>query len=101
MNKVIYVLPYNPGRLIDSLLKKLNLTNDFALSLEIGISASVISKIRSRKLQMSAGFLVRASELTGERTRTLRALMGDRRKLHRISSIYMLNAQTQYERRHQ
>lgn len=96
MKQVMYVLPYCPEQLLDSLLDRLNLANDLALAIEIGISPSTVSKMRTGKSPVSAGFLVRASELTGERTRTLRAWMGDRRKFHRISSVYAVNDQAEF-----
>lgn len=89
MDQSLHVSSYNPSLLLDSLCVKLNARNDYALAKLIGISPSVISKMRSQKSAVSAGFLVLTSEVTGVNTRTLRALMGDRRSLFRISDAYL------------
>ncbi len=78
---------YDPNVLIDMLIENLCLRNDSALALVIGISPPTISRMRSRKMPVGAGFLVCASELVELDTRTLRAIMGDRRRIHRISNV--------------
>lgn len=76
---------YNPNHLLDTLLEKLQLKNDAALSRALEVAPPVISKIRHGKLQVGASVLIRMHEVTGMAIRDLRDLMGDRRTKHRLS----------------
>jgi hypothetical protein len=79
-------LNYDPCRLLDTIIKKLNLKNDAGLSRLLGIAPPVISKIRHRKLPVGASFLIRMHEVSDVSISDLRELMGDRRTKFRISS---------------
>lgn len=76
---------YDPNRLLDALIERLNLKNDAALSRVLEVAPPVISKIRHRRLPVGASILIRMHEETGMSVRELRDLMGDRRKRLRIS----------------
>jgi len=76
---------YDPNKLLDSLIKKLQLKNDAALSRKLEVAPPVISKIRHRRLPVGASLLVRMHEVSELGIRELRDLMGDRRGRHRIS----------------
>jgi hypothetical protein len=68
---------YNPNQLLDTLLGKLNLKNDAALSRMLAVAPPVLSKMRHHRLPVGASMLIRMHEVTGMEIRDLRALMGD------------------------
>lgn len=76
---------YDPNRLLDSLIEKLHLKNDAALSRALEVAPPVISKIRHRRLPVGASLLIRMHEVTHLSIKELRELMGDRREKFRIS----------------
>src|SRR6478735_2253424 len=76
---------YNPDNLLDSLIERLNLKNDAALSRALEVAPPVISKIRHRRLPVGASMLIRMHEVTDLSIAELRSLMGDRRTKFRIS----------------
>ena len=78
---------YDPNRLLDSLISKLQLRNDAALSRALEVEPPVISKIRHRRLPVGASMLIRMHEVTDMSIRELRVLMGDRREKFRISPV--------------
>jgi len=76
---------YDPNNLLDTLLKKMGLKNDAALSRALEVAPPVISKIRHRRLPVGASLLIRMHEVSQESIKDLRTLMGDRRDKFRIS----------------
>ena len=76
---------YNPDNLLASIIGKLNLKNDAALSRALEVAPPVISKIRHRRLPVGASLLIRMHEVTDLSIQELRSLMGDRRNKFRIS----------------
>lgn len=76
---------YDPNNLLDSLIGKLRLKNDAALSRALEVAPPVISKIRHRRLPVGASLLIRMHEISDLTIAELRALMGDRRRKFRIS----------------
>ena len=78
-------LAYDPNNLLDTLIDKLNLKNDAALSRALEVAPPVISKIRHRRLPVGASLLIRMHEVSDLSIRELRTLMGDRREKFRIS----------------
>ncbi len=76
---------YDPNNLLDSLIDKLSLKNDAALSRILEVAPPVISKIRHRRLPVGASLLIRMHEVSDLSIQELRALMGDRREKFRIS----------------
>lgn len=78
---------YDPNRLLDALIQKLNLKNDAALARALEVRPPVISKIRHRTLPVGASLLIRMHEVTDLSIRELRELMGDRRKRMCISEV--------------
>lgn len=75
----------DPDRLLDALIKKLNLKNDAALSRALAVAPPVISKIRHRRLPVGASILIRMHEESELGIRELRELMGDPRGKFRMS----------------
>src|SRR5690606_15898974 len=76
---------YDPDFLLESLIGKLNLKNDAALSRALEVSPPMISKIRHRRLPVTASLLIRMHEVSNLSIQELRALLGDRRNKFRIS----------------
>jgi hypothetical protein len=76
---------YDPDNLLGSLIGKMNLKNDAALSRALEVAPPVISKIRHRRLPVGASLLIRMHEVTNLSIKELRELMGDRRNKFRIS----------------
>jgi plasmid maintenance system antidote protein VapI len=76
---------YDPDQLLASLIGKLSLKNDAALSRALEVSPPVISKIRHRRLPVTASLLIRMHEVSALSIAELRQLMGDRRGKFRIS----------------
>src|SRR3954462_14277454 len=76
---------YDPDQLLASLIGRLKLKNDAALSRALEVSPPVISKIRHRRLPVTASVLIRMHEVSQLSIKELRELMGDRRNKFRIS----------------
>lgn len=83
-------LDYDPSRLLDSLLSRLGVNSDKALSKKLQVSDSVISKIRSRRMPIAASLLLWMSECTGASINELRQILGDRRAKARM--VYIKNS---------
>ena len=83
--KLADLAAYDPNHLLDSLIQKLSLKNDAALSRALEVAPPVISKIRHRRLPVGASLLIRMHEVSDLSIQDLRALMGDRRDKFRIS----------------
>ena len=66
---------YDPNRVLDAIIDKLNLKNDAALSRALEVAPPVISKIRHRTLPIGATILLRMHEVSDFSIRELRALM--------------------------
>ena len=84
-HNVVQLQRYDPDLLLAALLNKLNLKNDAALSRTLEVSPPVISKIRHRRLPVTASLLIRMHEVSDLSIAELRHIMGDRRKKFRIS----------------
>jgi hypothetical protein len=76
---------YNPDNLLDTLIEKLRLKNDAALSRALEVAPPIISKIRHRRLPVGASLLIRMHEVSALSIADLRQLMGDRRAKFRMS----------------
>lgn len=86
--KLVSQESYDPNHLLDTLLEKMKLKNDAALSRALEVAPPVISKIRHRRLPVGASLLIRMHEVTEMSIRDLRDLMGDRRSKYRFSDTY-------------
>lgn len=76
---------YDPDNLLASIIGRLKLKNDAALSRALEVAPPVISKIRHRRLPVGASLLIRMHEVSDLSIKDLRHLMGDRRNKFRIS----------------
>ncbi|WP_038485423.1 hypothetical protein [Collimonas arenae] len=84
-NKLNEAATYDPDRLLDTLIAKLKLKNDAALSRALGVAPPVMSKIRHRRLSVGPTLLISMHEVSDMTIAELRTLMGDRRKKIRTS----------------
>ena len=66
---------YNPNRVLDAIIMKLELKNDAALSRALEVAPPVISKIRHNTLPIGATILIRMHEISDYSIRELRELM--------------------------
>ena len=78
---------YDPNRLLDSMLERLKLKNDAALSRALEVAPPVISKIRHRRLPVGASMLIRMHEVSDLSVAELREMLGDRRGKYRLSTV--------------
>ena len=78
---------YDPNRLLDSMLERLKLKNDAALSRALEVAPPVISKIRHRRLPVGASMLIRMHEVSNLSVAELRDMLGDRRGKYRLSTV--------------
>ena len=67
---------YDPNKVLDAIIVKLNLKNDAALSRALEVAPPVISKIRHRTLPIGATILLRMHEMSEFSIRELKGLMG-------------------------
>jgi plasmid maintenance system antidote protein VapI len=87
-NRPIETQPgYDPDRLLDAMLEKLQLKNDAALCRALEVAPPVISKIRHRRLPVGASLLIRMHEVTDMSVAQLREILGDRRQKYRLSDV--------------
>ena len=76
---------YNPSRLLDLVLKTLELRDDSALSRKLKVATKVIKNIREGKIPVAASMLIWIHEATGISIEQLRHWMGDRRASFRLA----------------
>ena len=79
------LLDYEPNRLLDHLVDRLDLKNDAALARLLDVAPPVISKIRHYRLAIGASLLIRMHEVSDISIGNLRILMGDRRSKFRVA----------------
>jgi hypothetical protein len=79
------LLSYDPNRLLDHLIDRLDLKNDAALARILDVAPPVISKIRHYRLAIGASLLIRMHEVSDISIGNLRILMGDRRGKFRVA----------------
>lgn len=78
---------FDPNRMLDTLLRKLQLANNDALCAELHVAPFVIARIRSGQSPIPPSLLIRINELSGINVRELRHLMGDRRREYRMGDF--------------
>lgn len=69
---------YNPNKVLDAIMEKLQLKNDAQLSRALEVAPPVISKIRHYTLPIGATILLRMHEVSDISIRELRALMSSK-----------------------
>jgi len=80
---------YDPNHLFDTLIKRMHLKNDAALSRVLDVAPPVISKIRHHRLPIGASLMISMHEASGLNIKDLRALMGDKRENFRITDLQL------------
>lgn len=55
---------YDPNQLLDAVMAKLALKNDAALSQVLGVTAPLLSKVRHRRLPVSAELMIKVHDAT-------------------------------------
>jgi hypothetical protein len=78
-------LAFDPNRLLDTVLDRLKLKNDAALSRALEVAPPMISKIRHHRLPVGASIMIRIHEISDMSIKEIRVCMGDRRSKHRFS----------------
>lgn len=76
---------YDPNRLFDTLLKKMQWRNDTTLAKNLKVHIDVVRRIRTRTLPLGASMLLWLQEASGISVAELRQIMGDRRSRLRLS----------------
>lgn len=80
--KTLLRLPtYTPERFLDRVLRHLHLKNDAALARSLEVTPAIVSRVRNRKLPVSANLLLSIHEHTNIAIAELRRMMGDSRRL--------------------
>jgi hypothetical protein len=77
---------YDPNRLLDTLIEKLQVRNDAGLARAIAVERSVIGNVRCGKLSVGGIMLLRMHTVSKVSIKDLRDLMGDRRGRFRMNS---------------
>ncbi|WP_147330513.1 MULTISPECIES: helix-turn-helix domain-containing protein [unclassified Duganella] len=70
---------YDPNRLLNAVLAKLNLKNDAALARMLGVAPPVLSKVRHRRLPVAASLILQIHDATRFSINEIRGLMGEAR----------------------
>lgn len=79
---------YDPNRLLDAVLKKMQWESDATLARRLKVHINVVRRIRAGTLPLGASMLIWMQEATGLSVDELRQLMGDRRTRLRLSCTY-------------
>jgi len=66
---------YNPNRVLDAIMEKLQIKTDVALSRALEVAPPVISKIRHNTLPIGATILIRMHEISEFSIRELQEMM--------------------------
>ncbi|MDB5839281.1 MAG: hypothetical protein JWQ23_1233 [Herminiimonas sp.] len=80
-------LPYNPDRLLDTLLQWLGVSSDKMLSRLLHLSPGVIRGIRAGFVPVRPSILFSMAECAGKSIDELRHVLGDRRSKARMSCL--------------
>jgi plasmid maintenance system antidote protein VapI len=75
---------YDPGRLLDHLLLRLNLTRDNDLARILKMDKRLLSMVRQGRRAISGSMLLRMQDATGLTILELRCLLQDRRRTSRM-----------------
>ncbi|HYD58938.1 MAG TPA: hypothetical protein VEC35_01190 [Noviherbaspirillum sp.] len=67
---------YTPENLLDVLAARLKVPNDAQLSKALRIDPAMVSKLRSKKAELSAALMVRMHDVSGMTIREIRELAG-------------------------
>jgi hypothetical protein len=76
---------YDPELLLNSLLDKMQLTEDAELAKRLRMDKRLLGQIRERRLQISGSMLMLMQEASGVTIAELRRILGDRRGTSRMA----------------
>ena len=76
---------YDPNVLLNTLMARLGLASDGALSGKLKIARNVLGDIRAGRIQIGGSMLLWIQDATGISIDELRRLMGDRRAKFRLT----------------
>ena len=82
---------YDPARMLDALALHTRASSDASLAKALKISKHLIGWIRQGRYPLSATLILQIHEATGLSIGEIRNLVGDRRRVMRISARRMLN----------
>lgn len=82
---------YDPNHLLNTLIARLGLSSDGALSRKLKMARDVIGDIRAGRIQIGGSMLLWMQEATGISVDELRRLMGDRRATCRPSVPFLIS----------
>ena len=80
---------YDPNLLLNTLIARLGLSSDGALSHKLKVARDVIGDIRAGRVKVGGSMLLWMHEATGISIDELRRLMGDRRAKCRLSVSFV------------
>ena len=75
---------YDPNRLFNALIQVYALRNDARLARTLEVPFMLVKKMRNQDIPVTPALLIRMEEVSGWSARTLRDLMGDRRRKFRF-----------------
>jgi hypothetical protein len=78
---------YNPNRLLDALIERMNVESDSGLSKKLKVAKHVIADMRRGNLHIGASMIMWMHEATGLSINELRSLLGDRRLKFRVARL--------------
>ena len=78
---LLKIASYSPENFLNRLLGKMQLKNDAALARVLEVTPAVVSRIRNKRVPVSANLLLMIHETTEIAIPELRRMMGDSRRL--------------------
>lgn len=78
---LLNIASYSPDNFLNRLLGRLQLKNDAALARTLEVTPAVVSRIRNKKVPISANLLLMIHEVSEIAIPELRRMMGDSRRL--------------------
>ena len=78
---LLKIASYSPDNFLNRLLGKLQLKNDAALARTLEVTPAVVSRIRNKRVPVSANLLLMIHDVTDIAIPELRRMMGDSRRL--------------------
>ena len=78
---------YDPNRVFNALIHILGLRSDTRLARALEVPYLLVQKVRRMEIPVTPALLIRMEEISGWSARTLRDLMGDRRRKFRFDEV--------------
>jgi hypothetical protein len=84
MNESTQMDSYDPNRLLDMVMQKMEVASDEALTARLRVSSDLLRSLRAGTLPVAASMLIWMSEISGMTVAELRRVLGDRRAKFRL-----------------